>query len=198
MLFIIVFQYDYRYCIDQTTNVRFCGFDSLHPKGNQSRLQIIENPTFYSLRIELRFRTTARDIPPFLPQHLGLEWTLLDLSGLEPQAPNAVISTNQSNIKDPGICLRSPIYGAGEGNRTLDVSLGSSSFAIKLHPHYSGTSVPPFEYTAKVMFCQFLFLRCYEFCVYSADCLFEVCAFYADYYIDLARALVEHAYIDSV
>ena len=135
MLFIIVFQYDYRYCINQTTNVRFCGFDSLHPKGNQSRLQIIENPTFYSLRIELRFRTTARDIPPFLPQRLGLEWTFLDLSGLEPQAPNAVISTNPSNIKDPGICLRSPIYGAGEGNRTLDVSLGSSSFAIKLHPH---------------------------------------------------------------
>ena len=26
-----VFQYDYRYCIDQTTNVRFCGFDSLDP-----------------------------------------------------------------------------------------------------------------------------------------------------------------------
>ena len=25
-------------------------------------------------------------------------------------------------------------YGAGEGNRTLDASLGSSSFAIKLHP----------------------------------------------------------------
>ena len=135
MLFIIVFQYDYRYCIDQTTNVRFCGFDSLHPKGNQSRLQIIENPTFYSLRIELRFRTTARDIPPFLPQRLGLEWTFLDLSGLEPQASNAVFSTNLSNIKDSGIYLRSPIYGAGEGNRTLDVSLGSSSFAIKLHPH---------------------------------------------------------------
>ena len=134
MLFIIVFQYDYRYCINQTTNVRFCGFDSLHPKGNQSRLQIIENPTFYSLRIELRFRTTARDIPPFLPQRLGLEWTFLDLSGLEPQASNAVFSTNLSNIKDSGIYLRSPIYGAGEGNRTLDVSLGSSSFAIKLHP----------------------------------------------------------------
>ena len=28
-----------------------------------------------------------------------------------------------------------PLFsGAGEGNRTLDVSLGSSSFAIKLHP----------------------------------------------------------------
>ena len=37
---------------------------------------------FYFL--ELRFRTTARDIPPFLPQCFGLEWAFMDLGGLEP------------------------------------------------------------------------------------------------------------------
>ena len=26
-----------------------------------------------------------------------------------------------------------PLHGAGEGNRTLDASLGSSNFTIKLH-----------------------------------------------------------------
>ena len=88
--------------------------------------------------------------------------------------------------------------GAGEGNRTLDVSLGSSSFAIKLHPHYCGTSVPLLEYTAKVLFCQLLFLCRYEFCVDRTDRLFEVCSFNTDDYVDLACALVEHADIDSV
>ena len=47
---------------------------------------------------------------------------------------NGVFSTVAGKIKDSGDGLWSPVYGAGEGNRTLDVSLGSSSFAIKLHP----------------------------------------------------------------
>ena len=45
------------------------------------------------------------------------------------------------------------LCGAGEGNRTLDVSLGSSSFAIKLHPHF----ITPIQYTADAVFCQSVF-----------------------------------------
>ena len=81
----------------------------------------------------------------------------MDLNGLETDASDAVISGSSGKIKDCEVLVRSPIYGAGEGNRTLDVSLGSSSFAIKLHLHYSGTAVPLLEYTAKVTFCQLLF-----------------------------------------
>ena len=44
------------------------------------------------------------------------------------------IQSYRSNEKRP---VRGVFIGAGEGNRTLDVSLGSSSFAIKLHPHFS-------------------------------------------------------------
>ena len=88
--------------------------------------------------------------------------------------------------------------GAGEGNRTLDVSLGSSSFAIKLHPHLCGTSVPLYEYTSKVLFCQLIFLCCYEFRIDRAYGFFEVCAFYADDNVDLTCALIEHADIDIV
>ena len=131
----------------------------------------------------------------------------MDLSGLEPQAPNAVISTNQSNIKDPGICLRSPIYGAGEGNRTLDVSLGSSSFAIKLHLRIAALYVPLIQYTSKVSLCQFVFgaaaissshLCLYKFRIDGADRFFEVCRFNADDDIDLACTLIEHTDIYSV
>ena len=125
--------------------------------GIENALILLESLNLLFLRLELRFRRPARDIPPFLPLDLGLEWTFMDLSGLEPEATNVVISMNPSKEKDSGISLRSLIYGAGEGNRTLDVSLGSSSFAIKLHLHYSGTAVPLLEYTAKVMFCQLLF-----------------------------------------
>ena len=35
------------------------------------------------------------------------------------------------HVKNP---LSGTLRGAGEGNRTLDASLGSSNFAIKLHP----------------------------------------------------------------
>lgn len=35
------------------------------------------------------------------------------------------------HVKSP---LSGTLRGAGEGNRTLDASLGSSNFAIKLHP----------------------------------------------------------------
>ena len=59
----------------------------------------------------------------------------MDLNGLETDDSDAVISGSSGKIKDSGVLVRSPIHGAGEGNRTLDVSLGSSSFAIKLHLH---------------------------------------------------------------
>ena len=90
--------------------------------------------------MKLRFRTPARDIPPFFLQRRGPERTFMDLNGLETDASNAVISGSLSKIKDPGDLVRSPIYGAGDGNRTHDVSLGSSSFAIKLHLRMSGSS----------------------------------------------------------
>ena len=92
-----------------------------------------------------------------------------------------------------------PLFsGAGEGNRTLDVSLGSSSFAIKLHLHLCGTSVPLFEYTANILLCQLLFVCCYKFGIDGADGFFEICRFDADDDIDLACALVEHAYVVSL
>ena len=109
-------------------------FPSSH-LGIENALILLESLNLLFLLLELRFRRPARDIPPFLPLDLGLEWTFMDLSGLEPEATNVVISMNPSKEKDSGISLRSLIYGAGEGNRTLDVSLGSSSFAIKLHLH---------------------------------------------------------------
>ena len=47
----------------------------------------------------------------------------MDLNGLETDASDAVISGSSGKIKDSGVLVRSPIYGAGEGNRTLDVSI---------------------------------------------------------------------------
>ena len=49
------------------------------------------------------------------------------------------------------------LHGAGEGNRTLDVSLGSSSFAIKLHLRITALYVPLIQYTSKVASCQLIF-----------------------------------------
>ena len=72
---------------------------------------------------KLRFRTPARDIPPFFLQRRGPERTFMDLNGLETDVSDAVISGSSGKIKDPGDLVRSPIYGAGEGNRTLDVSI---------------------------------------------------------------------------
>ena len=66
--------------------------------------------------MKLRFRTPARDIPPFFLQRRGPERTFMDLNGLETDASDAVISGSLSKIKDPGDLVRSPIYGAGEGN----------------------------------------------------------------------------------
>ena len=90
------------------------------------------------------------------------------------------------------------LCGAGEGNRTLDVSLGSSSFAIKLHLRMSGSflcrsySIPQ----NCVLVSWFLFGN--KFGVDGADGLFEVCRFNADYDVDLARALIEHADINVI
>ena len=47
------------------------------------------------------------------------------------------MTTNPDKTKDSGICFQSPFYGADEGNRTLNLSLGSSYFTTKLHPHGS-------------------------------------------------------------
>ena len=81
-------------------------------------IKVMTNRIYSLLFItKLRFRTTVRDIPPFLLQRLGLEWTSMDLSGLSPKAPSAMISTNSGIIKDPGTYSRSPCYGAGEQNR---------------------------------------------------------------------------------
>ena len=128
--------------------------------GIENALILLESLNLLFLRLELRFRRPARDIPPFLPLDLGLEWTFMDLSGLEPEATNVVISMNPSKEKDSGISLRSLIYGAGEGNRTLDVRLGISSFAIKLHlhiRHIRASQFVPLQYTAEALFCQFVF-----------------------------------------
>ena len=50
---------------------------------------VISESCLFFMRIsfmELRFCTIVRDIPPFLPQRLGLEWTSMALSGLSPKA----------------------------------------------------------------------------------------------------------------
>ena len=122
------------YISDNNCAFLWVRFPSSH-LGIENALILLESLDHIFLQLELRFRRPARDIPPFLPLFLGLEWTFMDLSGLEPEVASVVISRNPSKVKDSGIILRSPIYGAGEGNRTLDVSLGSSSFAIKLHLH---------------------------------------------------------------
>ena len=43
----------------------------------------------------------------------------------------------------PGLLQLFMVYGADEGNRTPDASLGSSSFTIKLHPQVIGGIWPP-------------------------------------------------------
>ena len=44
------------------------------------------------------------------------------------------------------------MYGAGDGNRTHDISLEGWSFTIKLHPHYLNLKAAPgFEPGIKVL-----------------------------------------------
>ena len=84
----------------------------------------------------------------------------MDFGGLFSELSNTAKSRNLSKIKDSVGMPRSPNYGAGEGNRTLDVSLGSSSFAIKLHlriRRMSANQFVPIQYTAEALFCQFVF-----------------------------------------
>ena len=61
------------------------------------------------------------------------------------------------------------LHGAGEGNRTLDVSLGSSSFAIKLHLRITALFVPLIQYTAKDSSCQLIFHGSFFKDVFYAD-----------------------------
>ena len=52
----------------------------------------------------------------------------MGLSGLEPP------TSRLSGVRSNRLSYR-PIYGAGEGNRTLDNSLEGCGFTTKLHPH---------------------------------------------------------------
>ncbi len=53
--------------------------------------------------------------------------TLMGLNGLEPS------TSRLSGVRSNQLSYR-PIYGAGEGNRTLDNSLEGCGFTTKLHP----------------------------------------------------------------
>ena len=52
----------------------------------------------------------------------------MGLGGLEP------LTSRLSGVRSNRLSYR-PIYGAGEGNRTLDNSLEGCGFTTKLHPH---------------------------------------------------------------
>ena len=61
----------------------------------------------------------------------------MGLSGLEPPTSRlSGVRSNQLSYRPQfqGYCFL-VIYGAGEGNRTLVISLEGWSFTTKLHPH---------------------------------------------------------------